>query len=174
MDRRKFVALTGASLPLLVSSLALSQEHQPVNISPEQLLALAVNPPEFYLMVAEMDACWISLVEGNPSATVDSVANARKAYLQYRAQLNPDNLNRIVATLKNTDWMATAEKLLSELEPVLARVRQQLIQNGINESSRLIVVFLRAFNGFTQSLVALSPDNDHWYCHCYGLELLCK
>jgi hypothetical protein len=70
--------------------------------------------------------------------------------------------------------LATAEKLVSELEPVLARVRQQLIHNGINESSRLIVVFLRAFNLFTQSLVALSPDNDHWYCHCYGLELLCK
>ena len=167
MDRRKFVALTGASLPLLVSSLALSQEHQPVNISPEQLLALAVNPPEFYLMVAEMDACWISLVEGNPSATVDSVANARKAYLQYRAHLNPDNLNRVGVLQRRDD-------ALSELEPVLARVRQQLIQNGINESSRLIVVFLRAFNGFTQSLVALSPDNDHWYCHCYGLELLCK
>jgi hypothetical protein len=174
MNRRGFVGVAGVSLALLSSQPAFPQEPTSIDVSLDDLFRLVTNPVAIGRVLAEMDALWIVLVEGNPTTGAGSFGEARSSYLRYRSQLNPDTMPRVRAGIESGDWMQTMAQLDKDLQPILIRLRQQIIENGINETSRLVTVFLRAFNTFTKMLRALSADNDAWYCHCYGLELLCR
>jgi hypothetical protein len=92
-----------------------------------------------------------------------------------RMQLSdPGFQTRVLGTLQSGNFDAKAAHIKETLPPVVARLRQLLSRSGVVEASRLMNVLLRAFTAFTELLSVVNSDNDSWYCHCYGLELLCQ
>lgn len=174
MKRRGFLALLGLSA--LAGQPALAQEGVPPPGSFDDLIRLASSPPAIFQLLREMDALWLIVTLGDPNLpSTGPSAEQRESYMRYRRQLSDiGNLPRIRNNLEANDVRQGLTQLSPSLDQASQRLRQRLIYVGIRESSRLIVVFVRTFRQFSLLLSAASKDNDNWYCHCYGLEVLCS
>jgi hypothetical protein len=162
MERRSFVAFPqdGVTPPASVND----------------LLGIVNTPPLLAELLREMDALWTVVTLGDPTLpSTPLMGEQRESYTRYRNQLGGiESVVHLIAALQNNDVRHRLTQLASSLDETSQRLRQHLVQIGINESSRLMAVFTRAFREFSLLLSAASLDNDKWYCHCYGLEILCR
>ena len=170
MNRRTFVAL--ASAVVFAARPAAGQGLAPL-VSIDELIRIINDPAAISKLLGEMDTLRLLILVGTGDV---SRQPTNDQYRQFRNVLtNPDMIGSARALLQSPDARERLSTLaLPRAQSGIPKLQGLLAQIGIQESSRLMSIFLRAFYSFTVLVTAAVPHEQPWYCRCYGLEFLCR
>lgn len=174
MNRRDFIRAVVISNSIVAAQFAKAQESGAINY--DDLINLINTPARVDRILYETDALWLILIiiNGNRLKPIPR-AEAFASYSTYRNQIaDPELRRQILPALQNPDVRQRLVQVANELLPVSKKLRVLLVENGIREETLLLKSLLNGFYTFSLLLSARSSQNDRWYCHVYGLELLCS
>ena len=160
-------AMAAATAPALPAS---GQQSFPV--ANAQLLNLAENQGRVEDLMRKMDLIWIVFALARARRSNEPIpAGAQQTYYGYAMQIaRPDQRGPLVAQLRTRDPQASQPQ--PAVVQTVDRLRGGLLENGLRQGP-LIDDLVSAFVVFSELLFVKSPDNDHWWCRCYGLDVLC-
>ena len=168
-DRRLFV--TGVALLMLAPRRAVAQPaaSSVASLSMGDLRGLVGNPGAMEKLLQEMDlTCSVAALSQSRRTNEPPPPDARAAYFQIRAFLTLNQRQALIAAVQAADAERIARAAAS-VRDVLPALQKLLAEGGLQPSGPLMDQLLRAFTTFTQ-LVSLAPNNDRWWCRCYGLR----
>jgi hypothetical protein len=101
----------------------------------------------------------------------EDVARTRRDFIPYGAQLtNPEAVPRLNNALQSQEGMERAKQASERVNNAADRISANLSATSCSEAVRTITI--TSFKRGSILLSAVSPANDSWWCHCYGLRLL--
>jgi hypothetical protein len=101
-----------------------------------------------------------------------NVARTRQDFAPYEAQfINQTAVETFNNALKSQDGMERAKQSLDSIGKAADKISNTLSGTSCSEGIRTNIV--DSFKRGSILLSAANSENDHWWCHCTGLKILC-
>lgn len=157
---RRQIVLAGLALPFVGPANAQSSPKMFDQVQGPEELWFVVNALEamIFLMVSLKD--------------LKNVARTRQDFAPYEAQLTNQNaVETFNKALKSQDGMERAKQSLDSIDKAAGGISNALSGTSCSEGIRTNIV--NSFERGSILLSAANSENDHWWCHCVGLKILC-
>ena len=117
---------------------------------------------------------WFEASRSDSSDTFAALTKDSKLFFDTINQLRDAGIRQSVrASLASEEVKKRVEDTTNKAMPTVKRIEETLSKGGLPPAAPLSKDLLTSFLQVNQFVVALSPNNDGWYCKVYPFRIVC-